>query len=267
MSMQDSFYYADFPASLIAERVSTALMTLPAKTLLELTDSKKILISKTSLEPFQTLTYRNLRINYLDDYLQACGMSLRFALFGSEGQEQTHYSDFDAVVLPLINAMQQELLPSVAKVVTASFNNPKFQIQDLTPSGKLVSLLLMGGKAPKVVPQEELWKYHSDINTELTRFRKAGKKERCILHIDYIPDLCSYCRVSPHWVFSSRLPCCCDTCAGDDFFDVFCLLSRQHQIYALATLLNLCPEAEEKLAPETLLELRRIISEEGRVVQ
>ena len=264
--MPESFLYADFPASSIAERVSAALTTLPARKLLELTDAKKIIISENNLEPYQTLTYRNLRCQHLDDYAQVCNMPMQYVLFGNKIHAESRYSYFDKVAIALINALPPSLLPHAKQVFTSFFHNPLFDIPETTPSGKLVSVLLMGGRLPKDVPAEQLCWYQTDINEELLRFRKARKKERHIFHIDSIADLCTYCRVSPHWVFSSELPMFCKTSQGDDLFDVFCLLSRHQQICALSMLLHLCKGSGIVLSPEVLAEAERTISEEGRVV-
>lgn len=264
--MRESYIYGDFPASLIAERTVQALSALPPRKLLELTDSKCLYINEAERFAYQMMTYRNLRWQHLDTYAAACNLPLKQLIFGGDVPDCLKFSFFDREVLALLKVIPAEQLAAAEQVLRATFPSLKLQIGEATPSRKIASIALLSGRLPELVPDEQQHRYTKDINPILTHYRKARAKERCLFHIDYIADLCAYFKVSPHWAFSLNAPLLCDTAASDIFFDLFCLLSRTQQIYALSLLLMLYPQAEQLLAPEDLQRIVRVTFEEGGVV-
>lgn len=264
--MREPYFYGDFPASLIAERTIQALSALPPRKLLELADSKCISVNEAERFAFQMLTYRNLKWQHLGTYASACNVPLKQLLFGGDVPKCLKFSFFDREALALLKVVPAEQLIAAEQVLRATFPSLKLQIGEATPSRKIISIALLNNRLPESVPDDQQHLYTQDINPILTYFRNARTKERCMLHIDYIADLCAYFKVSPHWAFSLKVPLLCDTEDSDAFFDLFCLLSRTQQIYALSLLLALYPQAESSLDPEDLQCILRVISEEGGVV-
>lgn len=264
--MRESYIYGDFPASLIADRTVQALSALPPRKLLELADSKCLFVNEAERFAYHLLTYRNLRWQYLDTYAAACNLPLKQLIFGGDAPSCLKFSFFDREALALLKVVPAEHLSAAERVLRTTFPSLKLQIGEATPSRKIISIALLSGRLPDLVPDDQQCCYTKDINPILMHYRKARAKERCLLHIDYIADLCAYFKVSPHWAFSLNEPLLCDTVESDAFFDLFCLLSRTQQIYALSLLLTIYPQAEKLLAPEDLQSVVRVISEEGGLV-
>lgn len=262
------FPYADFPSGAISERVVNAVASLPVSKITSLIQEKLILVSEREKDGIiHNMTHRNLQWYLLDDYATACEVPLRYFIYGDQMPDVTYYSHFDAEVIALLNVIDPAMLISAEEVVRHSYHNPQMRISIYaTPSAKLVSLALMEKRPPKDVPSEQLYRYRADINQEIARFRSRKVKERFVFHIDFIPDICTYYHVSPHWVFSLTGPLLCDTAEADAFFDLFCLLSRMQQISVIAMLLELCPEAKCRLSKETLEQIECVIAQEGGVV-
>lgn len=263
--MSDAYLYADFPAGVITGRIVTALSVLSTSKLHELMIDGKICATPKDKDALPNgLTHYNLSWNELDCYASACDLSLRYFLYGGELPAKTAYSYFDPLVLPVLRLLSADIIAAAADVLRATYNNPRFSIsRESTPSAKLVELLLFGGKLPKLVPEEELDLYSFDINQEIYRFRSLRIKERTVFHIDNILDMCTYCKVSPHWVFSLYGELLCDTPEADDFFDVFCLLPRTQQVAALSMLLNICQYEQIPLPEELKTDIQNVIAVEG----
>lgn len=264
--MRESYIYGDFPASLIAERTVQALSALPPRKLLELTDSKYLSVNETERFAYQMLTYRNLKWQHLDSYASACNIPLKQLIFGGEIPKCLQFSFFDREALALLKVVPAEHLDAAGQVLRATFPSLKLQIGEATPSKKIISVALLSARLPELVPDDQQQFYTKDINPILMHYRKARAKERCLLHIDYIADLCAFFKVSPHWAFSLSAPLLCDSASSDAFFDLFCLLSRTQQIYALTLLLALYPQAQNLLNPKDMQRIAHVISEEGGVV-
>lgn len=259
---------SDFPAGEIANRVIDALYDVSRPLFYKLVETKRIDCRNSSVDSLHsTLTYKNLLWNYLDGYALISGHSVHYFLFGTEQPDRSYFSDYDQEVIALIDSLPAETLRSVTQAIRIAYSNPKFAIgTDIYPSKKLILLNAMGNPLPAPVPEEEMFKYKTSINTELTAFRKFQFKDRFVFHIDYIPDLCTYYRVSPHWVFSLKGTLLCKTPEGDALFDTFCLLSPTQQIDVISTLLVLQPFAMIKIPGEALSRLRAAISQDRGVV-
>lgn len=264
--MRESYIYADFPASFISERVVTAVSALSARKLIALTDAKALIVNEADIEPYQMLTYRNLRWQYLSDYALACNKTAGEFLYGDKHPIDLEYSYFDEAIIPLINLLPANELKAAAAVIRATYPSPKFKIGNVSPSQKIISVALMGSRLPEDVSSADARKYRTNINEVLSYFRKARVKERCILHIDYIPDLSAYFRVSPHWAFSLKIPLFCKTAEADDFFDLFCLLPRQQQLTVLAMLLTLCVGSGIVVPRDVFNGVQDAIDREGGIV-
>lgn len=268
-NVRESYVYADFSASPITNRIVSCLSQLSMLELASLVESGKLVIPRND-DPdaiFQTLTYRNLRWHWIDDYAQICNVPLRFFLFGENLHEKTYYSHFDEVVLPLLNTLPVSIIQAATEVVHGVYYNPRFRISsEDTPSAKILAIAVTGSRMPELVPEGEQDRYQTDINEELSRLRAVRLKERFIFHLDYVLDMCTYCHVSPHWVFSLSGPLLCETAEADAFFDLFCLLSRQQQAAVLAMLVSLCQLANPKIDGEALRKANNAIEQEGGAV-
>lgn len=265
--MKKIYYYADFPEAVISSRVASALTELPAKDISVLISDGKISTSgEFDTFPLVISPYC-LSWEHLDAYANACNVSLSQFIYGDDKPAQTFYSYFDDAVIPLLNVISPVLLDSAAETVCVSFPNPKFRIsRHITPSSKFLAMILTYSRNPKAVLESEQWKYTTNINEELTRFRNSRKKERFVFHLDYILDLCTYWKLSPHFVFSLTGSLLCQTAQADAFFDLYCLLNRQQQISVLAMLLCLCPDAQNLLPEATWNRIQGVIAEEGKCV-
>lgn len=265
--MRVSYFHSDFPASGIADRVVSAVSALPARTLLDLTDKQMLVISERDPAPYQNLSYRNMRWQYLDDYAAASGVSLSYFIFGNQIPSNMEYSYFDEEVFALLKIIPPEKLKGAVRSLRSVYYNARMQIGHISAPNKIISLALLNKRLPELVPEEEKGKYQTDINAALLYYRKTRIKERCMLNIDYIPDLCAYFKVSPHWAFSLRGPLFFAHEEADVFFDYFCFLSRSHQATALAMLLALARGAEDELDPDMRKRIHQVIETEGGVAR
>lgn len=245
--MAESYKYANFPKSVISDRVVAALSALSPHDIDALIKSGRIRILPKSKRIFE-LSFKNLSWRYLEDYATVCGVPVREFVLGSKMPECTNYSYFDDITIPFLNAMEPTMLSAAADVVRTTFDNPYFDIsKDYPPSAKLLFLLLGNHRLPKDVPSEFEPQYLTDINVELEHYRQMRHKERFVFHLNYILDMCTYLKISPHFVFSLTQPLLCQTAEADALFDLFCLLSRQQQITVLSMLKQLCPKAFSSL--------------------
>lgn len=265
--MREVHYYADFPSGLITERTVEAVKKLPLFDLVSMLEQGKIRVPVRDKEfSLPNMTYRNLRWDMIDDYAKACDLPLSFLIYGENKPTTTRYSFFDAEILPLLNAIPANLLQAALAVLNFSYANPKFQIpKENTPSAKLLEIAFSEGRRPWEVPQD-MSLYSTDISVPLEKLQSRWKKEWFVFHIDYILDLCTYWRVSPHFIFSLSGCLLCNTPEGDAFFDKFCLLSRRHQAATLAMLMEMYPSAEEQLGAGEWDRICKKVMEEGSVV-
>lgn len=260
-----SHIYADFPSGKITERIVNMLSALPIAKFAALVESGLIKASKDEEDTIlQTLSYQNLRWNLIDDYAQACGVSLKDIIYGEEFPAQTYYSYFDREAIALLNTLPVLDLSAFIQVIQATFSNPGFQISMTdAPSAKIMAFGKIGDSLPDFVPEEELSLYSMNINDEMTRLRKKSKRARFVFHIDYILDMCRYYHISPHWVFSLKGPLLCNTPEADAAFDCFCLLSKTQQLYALEMLITLNQQSAQPLPEQDVQQLRQLIQTEG----
>lgn len=260
--------HANFPMGIITDRIVELLSALPAHRVAEAVSEGIIVDGETAGDAFSGyLTAYNLMWDKLDDYAALCNVPVSYFLYGNEMPE-TYYSYYDKEIIALLNTIPANLLSAALEVVNATYCNPRFRISlSNTPSEKLVAVILQGGKIPRKVPPEEMWCYTTDINYEIYRFRQIRLKERTVFHIDYILDLCTFCHVSPHWVFSLRNTLFCSTPEADKFYDYFCLLSRHQQAVIMGMLLLLCPDPDNLLQADMLARIRQVVAEEGGYVK
>ena len=267
--MSESYIFADFPAGYITERIVDGLSQLSIPKIAELLE-KGILVVPGTDDPdcvFQNLTHRNLRWYRIDDYAEACGMSLKEIIYGDAAPSKTYYSPFDDIVIPLLNKMPQELIQAATEVLYSVCYNPRFRISpEDSPSAKIIALAVTGQRMPQPVPEEELDRYETDINEELNRLCAGRSKERFVFHLDYILDMCTFCHVSPHWAFSLSGPLLCDSSEADALFDIFCLLSKPQQTAALSMFVELCSLLPNAVSDEMKTAVMDAIKREGGVV-
>lgn len=245
--MREEYYYANFPAGAVADRILSKIKLLPARKMADLIRSESLHTTKED-DPLHGITYRNLQWNKIEDYADATGLTTQYILFGENMPDKTTFSFFDQIFIPVLNVLHPDQLQAAQKLLYAIYYNPRFRTSDSdTPSQKLLPFLLCGGRSPKPVSEDELQQYQLNINNELARYREVRLKERFIFHVDYIPDFCSFFHVSPHWVFSLKKPMLCKTAEADCLFDLICLLSRQQQLAVLAMLADMTPHIRSKL--------------------
>lgn len=259
------YTYTHFPNGAITERIVDLFTQMPIRQFATYVENGLLIIPKNRMDfAIQELSYKNLRWTLLDDYAAACGVSLKYIIYGNNYPEKTYYSDFDEEVLALLNAMDPQILHSSVAVLKAAYTNPRFEIaQETPPSSKIMAIRLFN-TFPEVVPENELDRYMTDINDELNRFRKYPRKVDFIFHLDYILDMCTYYHVSPHWVFSLKGPLLCNTAEADEWFDLFCLTSHRQQIELLTMLYMIWQQSEEKdgtLSEDMIARIEKIIGE------
>lgn len=259
--------YADFPSGEISERIVNTLLTLPLPKLAKLVETKVIKVPKRDTNfALHLLTYQNLRWDLIDDYAQACNVPAKYLLYGDNYPAQTYYSCFDKEVITLLNALPVTVVNAAAEVMRNVYPKALSEIPlSNTPSEKLLALCLSNGRLPDLVPEEELERYKTAINDEILRLRQYRRKERFVFHLNYILDMCTYCHISPHWVFSLNGQLLCDTPEADLFFDYFCLLSRQQQLCVLSMLLTLSKSTDSTLNAEMSEQVAQLIAREGGI--
>lgn len=261
--MPESPKFAHFPQSVIADRVVAALAMLPAERIESLIEEGKIRLLWKQRHVFE-LTNQNLFWNYLDDYAEICGVPVREFIYGPALPEKTNYSHYDDVVIPLLDQICAEDLVAAAEVVRTTYSNPHFYISEKhTPSAKLLFVLLKYYGTHKDVPEELMHLYSTDINVELDHYRNIRLKERFVFRMNYILDMCTYLKVSPHFVFSLRSPLLCKTSEADRFFDLYCLCSRSQQVTILSMLKQIAPDACKALPDALQNRLAYILACEG----
>lgn len=263
--MAEPHIYADFPAGEITNRLVDRLSALPIEKFASLVRTGLIKTSKDEEETIlQTLSYRNLRWDLIDDYARACGASLKEIIYGDNFPAETEYSYFDQEAITLLNTLPTPILNGAIKVMKATFQNPGFQIPMTdTPSAKLLAIGMIGDVLPDYIPEEEKAQYTTDLNEELKRLHLKSKKSRFVFHLDYILDMCRYYRVSPHWVFSLKGKLLCKSAVADIAFDHFCLLSKTQQIATLEMLIQLNAETTAGLSKVRIQQIRKKMQQEG----
>ncbi len=258
--MRVSYARAAFPDSAIADRVVSELKQCSQKILEKMKSEDMLEISDREAAPYQNLSYRNLKWECLDAYALITEKPLSYFIFGESVPTNMEFSFFDEEIFALIDVTPRALLDAATLVMQNTFPNEKMQIGTMPANKKIISLALLNPRLPKLVSEDELGKYRTNINDLLLHYRKSRVKERCMINIDHIVDLCAYFKVSPHWAFSLVRPLLFEHSNGDRFFDTFCLLSRQQQVYAIAMLAALYPAAEKQLKPELWQQIQQIIA-------
>lgn len=262
------YRYTSFPAGEVSDRVIQALSEISRRKFCNLVENNYFTNIVGPPEMLRaSLTFHNLMWEHLEDYAAACKKSVQYFLFGDNIPTKTYYSDYDQEVITLINQLPATLLTSLYRTLQFAYSDlPNIDIgDDLTPSERLIQIFLKWDTVPELVPEEELYKYQTAINTELTHLLHFHNRHLFVFHLDYLADMCVYFHVSPHWLFSLSGAYLCNTPEGDRVFDFFCLLPKQYQSEVIATLMTLQPQAICALSSEYMATLHKTI-EEGKGV-
>lgn len=248
--------YPHFPNGVITERIVELFTQMPIHKLAGFIENGLLIVPKKRVDfAIQELSYKNLRWTLLDDYAAACNVPVKYIIYGNDYPEKTYYSHYDEEVVALLNAIDSQVLRSSISVLKAVYTNPRFEIsKELPPSSKIVAISLFNG-LPALVSENELGRYSTDINDELTRFRNYPRRNAFIFHLDYILDMCTYYHVSPHWAFSLKGPLICKSAEADEWFDLFCLTPKSQQIELLTMLYMIWEQSNSKFGqlPEDLI--------------
>ena len=261
--------YANFPEGDITDRIVDEILKLPIHSVLPLIRNGTIRdCGEGEDNILLTLSHRNLSWDKIDEYANACNVPLQYFIYGDSVPQNTYYSCFDREFIPLLNLVGTEELSRADAVIRSFFPNPNMRIPaTATPSAKIISVAFSSGKNLPDVGSDRLDRYSTDINRELFRLRECRKKERFIFRLDYLLDMCTYCHVSPHWIFSLSGPLLCQAPEADALFDLICLLPRCWQIAVMAMLVSLCPDAQQRLPGAAWESIQRVIAEEGGIAR
>lgn len=260
--------YSSFPAGEVSDRVIQALSEISRRKFCNLVENGYFTNIEEPPEMLRAgLTFQNLMWEHLEDYAVACKKPVQYFLFGDDIPSKTYYSDYDQEVIKLIdNLPASQLAPLYDALHFAYSTLPNVDISSkLTPSERLIQIYLKWNTVPELVPDEELYKYQTTVNTELTHFLHFRNRHLFVFHLDYLADMCVYFHVSPHWLFSLSGSYMCITPEGDRVFDLFCLLPKQQQSEVIATLMTLQPHMICTLPPDQMKVLHEAI-EEGKGV-
>ena len=210
----------------IADRVVTALNNCPAAEFLRL--YRNGCFNLTNDNYFVTVP--SLKIDCMNEYIKASGVSAYQLLFGDEIYENA-YTENDTFVISALDMMpaqdQERLLQDIREVFPKQLPN---KLQGMRISHKIMhlfSLLPYGwlsgiAKGDQTIPGYD--KLSEDARAHIARFHTT-RSETVVYPLDIIPSVASFLGISLHLIMELDVPLYCKTNEGDILFDWYTLMT------------------------------------------
>lgn len=177
------------------------------------------------------LTCSHLYARYLSVYSEASGVSVRYFFFGSDDQPQTSYTSDDALVIEILDNLDEATLAKAIRFAEAFFPSELYEDGQKEPKPSQNILRRISAMPHGVISvldeQKPEVSISEDLRNELARYRRCAQSRAFSFDSNLWYELSAFTKVSLHWVLNLQCPLFCQTQLGDILFDRYTLMGTE----------------------------------------
>lgn len=221
-----------------------------------LTDNLLAILYKTDADAFLNLkkkgyinlpryeytpTLNSLRLQCVDKYITAAKADPRDVFFRTEEDRQPAYTQYDSLVVAILDALQPHQLDALDKWLDLRYPNRLYRLDNPRPGHRLLACFKgtpRGTVSEQAIEELPPWKRVSgELGLDIRRFTVEHRwNPNHTFTTSLWLDWASFAGVSIHWIFRLSQPLYCRTQQADLIFDKYTLMAEQDQESFLSVL-------------------------------